>query len=264
MGDVADTAAPLVTVERDGPVALLRLNRPRKLNALSGALEQELDAALADPAVRSSSCVIVTGDERAFSAGADVSEMRAVDPAGILDYYRSTGGVYERVADLPQPTIAAISGWCLGGGLELALATDLRIADPAATFGLPEVGIGIVPSSGGLFRLVRAVGPARAKELVLTSRRFDAQEALALGIVSELAPPGQALARARELGAELTRHPPLALSVAKQAIDAIADSPRDAALAIERLAYGLLAQTHDAREAASAFVERREPDFRGG
>src|SRR5439155_24765451 len=147
-----------------------RLNRPEKLNALSTALERELDAALADPRVRSAGAIVIAGSERAFSAGADVGEIQEAGAAQALAYYRDTGGVYERVAALPQPTVAAIRGWCLGGGLELALACDFRVTEPAATFGFPEVEIGIIPSSGGTVRLVQAVGPARAKELILLRR----------------------------------------------------------------------------------------------
>ena len=150
----------LVVIEEHGPVTLLRLNRPEKLNALSTALERELEGALDDARVRAAGAVVIAGNERAFSAGADMSEMGETGAAGALAYYRDTGGVYERIARLPQPTIAAIRGWCLGGGFELALACDFRIADSAAMFGLPEVEIGIIPSSGGTVRLVKAIGGA--------------------------------------------------------------------------------------------------------
>jgi enoyl-CoA hydratase/carnithine racemase len=175
--------------------------------------------------------------------------MRDLDPAAIADYYRATGGVYERVAALPAPTVAAIEGWCLGGGLELALACDFRVAGEGATFGLPEVGIGILPSSGGTHRLVRLVGAAKAKELVLLGEHVAAADAAAAGLVTRLAPAGKAVEHA--------------LAIARQAIDAMAESSRDAGLLVERLGYGLLAQTEDAREAATAFTEKRPPRFRG-
>lgn len=247
----------LVQVRRDGPVAVLTLNRPEKLNALSNALEDSLGAALVTDDVRSSRAVVIAGRGSAFSAGADVHEMRGETPSSILAYYRGAGQVYERVAALPMPTVAAIHGYCLGGGLELALACDFRVADRTAVFGLPEVGIGIVPSSGGTHRLVRAVGPARVKELLLLRDRFGAEEALALGLVTVIVPEGQTLARAIEMGTELSTLPALAVEVAKHAVNASAESSREAGLLIERLAYGLLSQTEEHGDATAAFEERR-------
>jgi enoyl-CoA hydratase/carnithine racemase len=255
--------AELVQVRREGAVAVLTLNRPEKLNALSSSVEEALAAAISSEVVGSSASVVIAGSGRAFSAGADVHEMREQSVAAILEYYRTTGGLYERVAAIRQPTIAAIHGYCLGGGFELALACDFRIADATAVFGLPEVAIGIVPSSGGLTRLVRAVGPARAKELMLLRDRFDAEEALGSGLVTTVVPEGSAEARAIEMGAELAQLPPLAVEVAKLAADAAADSSREASLLIERLAYAALAQTEDHAEATSAFEEKRDPKFGG-
>ena len=251
----------LVEVRRSGPAGVVTLNREAKLNALSTAVEDALATALDD--VRDAATVVITGGPRAFSAGADVAEMRDQDPAAILAYYRATGAVYERVAALPQPTIAAISGWCLGGGLELALACDFRVAERSARFGLPEVRIGILPSSGGTHRLARLVGVARAKELVLLRERIDAAEAAALGLVTETVADGGALDRALALAASLAELPPLAVAVAKQALDAMPEASREAGLLVERLGYALLAQTADAREAAAAFTEKRPPRFEG-
>jgi enoyl-CoA hydratase/carnithine racemase len=163
------------------------------------------------------------------------------------------------MAALAQPTIAAIHGYCLGGGLELALAADFRVADETAVFGLPEVELGILPSSGGTHRLVRVVGPARAKELMLLRERFGAEEALRLGLVTEVVSEGQALARALELAERVASLPPLAVSVAKQASDLMAESSREAGVALERLAYGMLAQTDEARGAAERFETRPRP-----
>jgi enoyl-CoA hydratase/carnithine racemase len=236
-----------VTVERNDAVAVVRLERDEKLNAISTAVERELGAALAADEVRSSRAIVITGAGRAFSAGADVTELADRDPEAILRYYRETGGVYEAFASLPQPTLAAIHGWCLGGGLELALAADFRIADESAVFGFPEVGIGILPSSGGTVRATRLLGPAQAKRLVLLGDRLSAAEALAAGLVTEVAP--DAVARALELGHRLAELPPAAVAIAKAAIDVAAESSREAALLIERLGYGLLAQTPEARRA---------------
>jgi enoyl-CoA hydratase/carnithine racemase len=244
-----------VSVRREYSVAVVELRRERKLNALSRAMEERLDAAVGSPEVRESRCVVITGGARAFSAGADVTEFRDEDAASVAAYYAGTGGVYERIARLPQPTLAAISGYCLGGGLELALATDIRVAGPSAAFGLPEVGLGIIPSSGGVLRLTRAVGPARAKELILRGRRIDAAEAHAIGLVDEVA--NDSLGRALEIAAELAALPPLALRTAKATIDLASESSREAAILMEQLAYGMLAQTPDAQDAATEFSKKR-------
>ena len=172
-----------VTVRREDAVSVVTLQREHKCNALSAHMETELLRALRSPEVTSSRAVVVTGGDTVFSAGADVTEMRGTTAQSIVDYYRGSGSVYEVFATLPQPTIAAITGYCLGGGLELALAADIRIADPAAVFGFPEIGIGILPSSGGLTRIGRAVGVGRARDLVLRGRRFDADQAQRWGVI---------------------------------------------------------------------------------
>jgi len=249
----------LPEIRREGDVCVVTFRREQKLNAISTDVERALLDALAGADVRDSRCVVFAGGERAFSAGADLKEERDESPGGIDAYYRDTGDVYERIASLPQPTFSAISGWCLGAGFELALATDFRIADETAVFGLPEVELGIVPSSGGTYRLVRALGPARAKELMLLKPRIDAAEAFRLGVATEVVQPGQALARALELAAQVAALPPLAASAAKQAADAIAGSSREAGVLIERLAYAALAQTDEARAAGEAFGARKEP-----
>ena len=249
----------MLEVRREGSVCVLGFQREEKLNAISTAVERAMLEALAGQEVREARCVVFTGGERAFSAGADLKEERDESPAGIDAYYRDTGDVYERIAALPQPTFSAISGWCLGAGFELALATDFRITDETAVFGLPEVELGIVPSSGGTYRLVRAVGPARAKELMLLRPRVDAAEAFRLGLVTELVPAGRALARTLELAEQVAALPPLAAATAKQAANAIAESSREAGIMLERLAYAALAQTPESREAGAAFATRKQP-----
>jgi len=238
----------LVEIVREGDVCVLTLNREEKLNALSGEVERELGRALDDDAVRTSACVVLTGAGRAFSAGADITEFRDRTPDAVLAYYRDTGGVYERVAGLSQPTITAVHGYCLGGGLELALATDFRITDETGVFGFPEVSLGIVPSSGGTHRLVRLVGPGRAKQLMLLGGQLDANAALAAGLVNEIA--ADARGRALELAERLAELPRLAVSLTKQAIDLMPDASREAGIMIERLAYGMLAQSDDAKRLA--------------
>jgi enoyl-CoA hydratase/carnithine racemase len=254
----------LIEARREGTACVLTLRRAEKLNALSAELEHELLQALEQPEVHGSRAVVLTGGGRAFSAGADVTEFRGNDPAAILAYYRESGAVYERVAALRQPTIAAIHGYCLGGGLELALACDFRVADQTAVFGFPEIGLGILPSSGGTFRLVRMLGPARAKELVLLRERFSASEALAFGVVTEVVEEGQALARALELAERLGALPAEAVAMNKRVIDLMPDASAETALSLEALAWGMLAQTDEADDAARAFEERRQPNAGGG
>jgi len=246
----------LVDVRREDHVCVLTFQREETLNALSRDMEGELLDALGSDDVRGSRCLVVTGAGKAFSAGADINEFAEADAASIAAYYANTGDVYERIAAVRMPTIAAIHGWCLGGGLELALATDFRIADETAAFGLPEVELGILPSSGGAYRLVRLLGPGKAKELMLLRRRFDAAEAFALGVVTEVVPEGKALERALECAAELAALPPLAVETIKRAADLIPEASREAALLIERLGYAALAQTDEATKAIEDFTRR--------
>jgi enoyl-CoA hydratase/carnithine racemase len=241
----------VVTVERREHACIVRLAREAKLNAISEAMERELCDAVASPEVHEAPCVIVTGGPEVFSAGADLNEWRDYTPAEIMASYRATGDFAERVADLPMPTLSAISGWCVGGGVELALATDFRIAERSARFRLPEVALGILPSWGGTQRLVRLLGPARAKEVILLRRQVQAEDALRLGLVTEVVGEGESLDRALVLAEYLSGLPPLAVSVTGQVIDALPETSRGAGLALERIAYGMLAQTEDASGALS-------------
>ena len=229
-----------VDVRRNDDVVVIMLRRERKLNALSSHMESELLRALSSPEVKSSRAVVVTGGDTVFSAGADTTELQSMTTRDIVEYYRGSGRVYEEFAMLPQPTVAAITGYCLGGGLELALAADLRIADTAAVFGLPEIGIGILPSSGGLTRIVRAVGAGRASDLVLRGRRLSTQQAEQWGIVTEIAAPGQHLECAIGVARALAAHSPLALQITKQVLNVSFDAPKQAALLLEQLAYAVL------------------------
>lgn len=250
----------LVDVRCENDVCVLTLQRPEKLNAISTEVERALGAALDDERVVGSRALVLAGEGRAFSAGADITEFQDRDPGAIMAYYRDTGAVYERFARLPIPTFAAIHGYCLGGALELALAADFRIADETAVFGLPEVALGILPSSGGTHRLVRLLGTARAKELALLRERLDAQEALRVGLVTEVVPEGNAVARALELAQQLAKLPALAVSVTKEAIDAMGESSREAGVLVERIAYAALAQTEEAQAGLDSFARRQPSD----
>jgi len=237
---VSSPTSGAIQLHEHGDVVVVQLDRPAKLNALSTALEQALLDVVRSAAVHNSRAVVFTGSQKAFSAGADTSELPEMTPRKIAAYYRGSGSVYEAVAALPQPTVAAVSGYCLGAGFELALACDIRIADVTAQFGLPEVGLGILPSSGGLTRLVRAVGPAVTRDLVLFGERFPAEEAHRLGLVREVVEEGRALPTALERAAQLAKQPATAVAWTKAAIDAAAESSSSASLLIEQLAYAAL------------------------
>jgi enoyl-CoA hydratase/carnithine racemase len=237
---VSTSSQGLVRLHDHGDVVVVQLDRSAKLNALSTALEQELLDVVRSATVRKSRAVVFTGSPKAFSAGADTSQLPEMTPERIAAYYRGSGSLYEVVARLPQPTVAAVSGYCLGAGFELALACDVRIADVGAQFGFPEVGLGILPSSGGLTRLVRAVGPAVARELVLMGERFSAEEARRLGLVREVVPEGQTVKTALERAGHLAGQPAMAVAWTKAAIEAAAESSSATSLLIEQLAYAAL------------------------
>jgi enoyl-CoA hydratase/carnithine racemase len=181
-----------------------------------------------------------------FSAGADLSVTRGYEPEEIIAHYRGTGDFAERVAALPQPTLSAITGYCIGGGLELVLATDFRIAEPTAQFRFPEVALGILPSWGGAVRTVRLLGVARAKELMILRERVDADEALRIGLVTELVAAGRSLERSLELAERLAALPPHAVTYTTRVIDVLPESSHAAGLELERATYGMLAQTGEA------------------
>ena len=250
-----------VVVSLDGPIATITLNRPEKLNALTLAMLADLDAACiaidADADVR---VVIVTGaGEKAFSAGADVVAWSALSPLDMWRTWTRTGQrVLDRLESLRQPTIAVLNGVAFGGGLELALACDLRIAADHVKLGAPEVGIATVPGWGMTTRLPAVVGPARAKQMILTGSPIDAADAATWGLVSEVVPARDLAGRADALAARIAAQAPVAVQVAKQLIDA--NRPRTS---LEPLGGGLTAFTDDAGEGQAAFRERRPPAYGG-
>ncbi len=250
-----------VVVSLDGPIATITLNRPEKLNALTLAMLADLDAACvaidADADVR---VVIVTGaGEKAFCAGADVVAWSALSPLDMWRTWTRTGQrVLDRLEALRQPTIAVLNGVAFGGGLELALACDLRIAADHVKLGAPEVGIATVPGWGMTTRLPAVVGPARAKQMILTGSPIDAADAATWGLVSEVVPAGDLAGRADALAGRIAAQAPVAVQVAKQLIDA--NRPRTS---LEPLGGGLTAFTDDAGEGQAAFRERRPPAYGG-
>ena len=249
-----------------GRVARLTLINP-PLNLVTRDLIEELEAALdalvaADPGdVRA---VVVTGSgERAFSAGSHVGEFEGQRGAAGRARHELESGVARRLAELPMPTIAAIEGNALGGGLELALCCDLRVASEPARLGLPEVRLAVTPGAGGTQRLPRVVGPARAKELILTGRILTAAEAERIGLVHEVVPAGEAVTRATAIGEEIALRGPLAVREAKRLIDLASDLDLDAGLAAELDASDRIFATDDMLEGAASFFGKRDPDYRG-
>ncbi|TMB57059.1 MAG: enoyl-CoA hydratase [Chloroflexi bacterium] len=255
---------PLVLVERDERrrVALVRLNRPRQLNALNGEVMDQLCDALEaldrDDAIR---CLVVTGNERAFAAGADIAEMANATPIELLRTNRIAQ--WDRVRRISKPVIAAVSGWCLGGGNELAMALDLIVAGEGARFGQPEINLGVIPGAGGTQRLTRAIGKSRAMEMILTGEPIDAREALRLGLVSRVVPDELVVEDAMALAASIATKAPLALRMAKEAVNAAYEMSLTDALAHERRLFYLLFASEDQKEGMAAFVEKRPPDFKG-
>ena len=258
---MADSDA--VLLQRDGLVATVTLNRPDKLNALTMEMLDALSAAASElDADREVRCVILTGaGDRAFCVGADINAFMALEP---LDMWRSWirrgHQVFDQWARLRQPVIAAINGHALGGGLELAATADIRIAGPAAQFGLPEVSIAAVPGWSGTQRLAGLIGVSRVKYLALTARRLSAEQALQLGLLHELAGDG-ALASTQRLAREICKLAPVSVQLAKQLVDA--GSGAGLAAALEGMAAAIAASTQDAREGLASFREKRAPDFRG-
>ena len=250
-----------VMVSLAGPVATITLNRPEKLNALTLPMLADLDAAFArieaDADVR---LVVITGaGAKAFCAGADVVAWSALSPLEMWRTWTRTGQrVFDRLESLRQPTIAALNGVAFGGGLELALACDLRIAADHVQVGAPEVGIATVPGWGMTTRLATVAGPARAKQMILTGSPIDATEAAAWGVVSEVVPADELAGRVDELATRIAAQAPVSVQVAKQLIDA--NRPRTS---LESLGGGLTAFTDDAQEGQASFRERRSPEYGG-
>jgi enoyl-CoA hydratase/carnithine racemase len=252
----------LIETGRDGGVALVRLNRPEARNALSPELMEELATELerldSDPAVR---CFVIAGSDEVFAAGADIKAMSERSFAEALRHPASR--FWKRLAALKTPIVAAVSGWALGGGCELALACDMIVASETAQFGQPEITLGIIPGGGGSQRLARVLGKQRAMEYVLTGRRFDAAMAHQWGLVNKVARQGRWLEEAMDLARTIAERPPIAARLAKQAILAADETALSAGLDAERRLYELAMATEDRVEGMRAFVEKREPRFEG-
>jgi enoyl-CoA hydratase len=261
---VTAAAEQSVLVELDGHVATVTINRPAVLNALDREAFESLDAAFdrfaTDEAIR---VVVVTGaGDRAFSAGADIRALHGLGDAGALDFMEFGQRVFDALAHSPKPTIAAINGYALGGGLELAMACDVRIAADSARLGQPEITLGSIPGWGGTQRLPLLVGLGRARELILTGRLIDAAEAERIGLVNRIVPRGEILAAAREMADRMASLPPIALALAKDAIR-VREGDIAAGLVREREHVAATFATEDQREGTRAFFEKRSPEFKG-
>ena len=248
-----------------GKVTTLTLHRPEVMNAINlamlGALREEIEDIRSDPAVR---VVTITGaGEKAFCAGADLEERAGFDEAQVKEYLARIGDLFRAIEFLDRPVIAAINGVALGGGTELALACDIRIASADATLGLTETHLAVIPGAGGTQRLPRLIGPGKAKELIFMGRRIPAQEALDIGLVNQVHEADDLLAECHKMAEIMTKAGPIAIAQAKYAIDRGLDTDLDSGLAIEAEAYGKTIPTADRLEGLAAFREKRTPVYKG-
>ncbi|SMF30349.1 short chain enoyl-CoA hydratase [Tistlia consotensis] len=259
---MTDASQPVLSERIDEAVVLVRINRGEVRNALNTATRKALAEAFAachdDESVRA---IVLTGNEEAFAAGADLKEFMA---AGAVDIARGRSEKYwKTIMATPQPIIAAVNGFALGGGMELAMMADIIVAGEGATFGQPEVRVGIMPGAGGTQRLTRAVGKYNAMRLCLTGKPIDAAEAYRIGLVSQLVPDAEVLATALDMARSLARLPPLALQATKEAILHSENTSLEAGLAMERRALQVLFASRDKNEGMTAFFEKRRPSFTG-
>ena len=251
-------------VERQGRIGVVRINHPEALNALDTLVLRELgqafDAFAADAGI---DVVVLTGEGRAFVAGADIAEMSAMTAAEGKAFGRLGADVFRKIELLPQPVIAAVNGFALGGGCELAMACDIRIASAKAKFGQPEVGLGITPGFSGTQRLPRLVGLGKAKELIYTAAVIPADEALRIGLVNKVVAPEVLMDEALALAATIASKARLAVRYAKEAINRGIETDIETGIAVEASLFGLCFATADQKEGMAAFLQKRKPDFTG-
>ena len=254
-----------ILIDRDDAVVTLTLNRPDKLNALNAELLGELARAINDlPTDSSVRCVIMTGaGEKAFAAGADIAAMSDLTPVQAKHFADTGHAIGRALEQLPVPVIAAVNGFALGGGCELALACDFIYASDRAKLGQPEVSLGVLPGFGGTQRLARRVGEARARELCMTGDTLTAEEALRIGLVNVVVPAAELLPRVREVARKIASKGPLAVAAVKRVIARGADVPLATANELEATAFAALFGTHDQREGMRAFIEKRAAKFEG-
>jgi enoyl-CoA hydratase len=250
-----------ILVETRGAVGLITLNRAKALNALSAGLVAELvSAANGFDADRSIGCIVITGSDKAFAAGADIKEMATL--TSIEAYVRDHAAAIARIGEIRTPIVAAVAGYCLGGGLELAMMCDIIIAADTARFGQPEITLGIMPGMGGTQRLPRAVGKAKAMDMILTGRMMDAAEAERSGLVSRVVPPGDLTEEAMKIAAKIAGYSQPIVTMAKESVNAAFETPLDAGLRFERRLFHSMFASEDQKEGMAAFIDKRTPQFR--
>jgi enoyl-CoA hydratase len=255
-----------IIYEKSDRTAIITLNRPKKLNALSPELVEELYKALSDAdGDESVRVIIITGGDSVFAAGADLGAMDTAAPTVVqtLKSRFAARNPYDYIEQIGKPVIAAIAGYALGGGCELAMCCDLRIAAETAKFGQPEIRVGLIPGAGGTQRLPRLVGMTKAKELIMVGEYIGAEEARELGLVNAVVPSEKLLEEAKNLAAKLAQRPPFSLRLIKMVMNMGADRDLQSALALEREAFATLFATEDQKEGVRAFNEKRKPEFKG-
>lgn len=246
-----------------GAVTTLTISAPKSLNALNSAILQELDEALTnlDPATR---CLIITGDgEKSFVAGADISEMATLNEAEGTAFGKRGAAVFRHIETLPIPVIAAVNGFALGGGCELAMACDIRLCSNNAKFGQPEVGLGIIPGFSGTYRLAKLVGMGMAKQLIYTAKAIRADEALRIGLVNAVYEPAELMPAAMQMAEQICAAAPIAISLAKECINAEYDLPADEAIAYENVRFGQCFRTEDQKNGMQAFLTKGKCEYQG-
>jgi enoyl-CoA hydratase len=251
-----------IVIEIQNKTGLIRLNRPEAMNALNASLLSELMHALAHfdqaPEV---GAIVVTGSDKAFAAGADIREM--AEASSVEFFLNDSISIFDRIRSIKKPIIAAVSGWCLGGGNELAMSCDMVIASESARFGQPEVTIGVIPGAGGTQRLTRLVGKPIAMEMILNNRTLNAQEALQFGLINRVSPLDRYLEDALKLANEIASRAPLAVRLAKEAVNHAYETSLTDGLADERRAFYFLFSSQDQKEGMSAFIQKRPAIWKG-
>lgn len=248
-----------VTYEQNGAVAYLVINRPEALNALNSQVLADLDAALDAVDLDAVRCLIVRGaGEKSFVAGADIAQMKGLTRAEAEAFGKQGNDVFRKLETFPIPTIAAVGGYALGGGCELAMSCDFRICSDTAVFGQPEVGLGITPGFGGTQRLARLVGPGMAKQMIYTARNIKSDEALRIGLVNAVYPLAELYGAAEKLAGQIAANAPIAVRASKRAINEGLDLPMDEAIVVEEKAFGSCFESADQQEGMGAFLEKRK------